>query len=154
MSDRIVVMNDGRVEQIGTPFEIYNRPATRFVASFVGTLNVLDGTVIDPATATVRIDDRDISLDKGAINGAKAGDVLSLALRPEAIVLGKQDGRDTSLGGHIADVSFLGSVIRVRVGLGKNAVSLDTFNSPASPPPVVGEQAEISFSSSDLLVLH
>ncbi|MEP9399512.1 ABC transporter ATP-binding protein [Mesorhizobium sp. KR2-14] len=154
MSDRIVVMHDGKVEQVGTPFEIYNRPATRFVANFVGTLNVLDGTVIDPATATVRINDRDISLDKGAINGAKAGDVLSLALRPEAIVLGKQEGRDTSLGGHIADVSFLGSVIRVRVGLGKNAVSLDTFNSPASPPPVVGERAEISFSSSDLLVLH
>ena len=41
MSDRIVVMNEGRVEQIGTPFEIYNRPRTRFVASFVGTLNIL-----------------------------------------------------------------------------------------------------------------
>ena len=49
MSDRIVVMNDGRVEQVGTPFEIYNRPATRFVASFVGTLSILRGKVIDPA---------------------------------------------------------------------------------------------------------
>ena len=49
MSDRIVVMNDGRVEQIGTPFEIYNYPATRFVASFVGTLNIMDGRIVDPA---------------------------------------------------------------------------------------------------------
>lgn len=154
MSDRIVVMYDGKAEQVGAPFEIYNRPATKFVANFVGTLNVLDCTVTDPSTCTVRVNDRDIRLKPGALNGAKAGDALSLALRPEAIVLGKQDGRDTNLGGQISDVSFLGSVIRVRVGLGKNAVSLDTFNSPASPPPVVGDSTEISFSSSDLLVLH
>ncbi len=47
MSDRIVVMSEGRIEQLGTPFEIYNRPRTRFVASFVGTLNILRGKVID-----------------------------------------------------------------------------------------------------------
>ena len=41
MSDRIVVMSEGRIEQLGTPFEIYNRPKTRFVASFIGTLNIL-----------------------------------------------------------------------------------------------------------------
>jgi putative spermidine/putrescine transport system ATP-binding protein len=154
ISDRIAVMYGGKAEQVGTPFEIYNRPSTKFVANFVGTLNVLDGTVTDPATATVRINDREVRLKKGSLNGAKAGDTLSLALRPEAIVLGKQAGRDASLGGEISDVSFLGSVIRVRVGLGKNAVSLDTFNSPASPPPVVGEQTEISFSAGDVLVLH
>ena len=50
MSDRIVVMNEGRVEQMGTPFEIYNRPRTRFVASFVGTLNILKATVVDAAS--------------------------------------------------------------------------------------------------------
>src|SRR5262249_34218526 len=49
MSDRIVVMNEGRVEQIGTPFEIYNNPKTRFVASFVGTLNIMNGKIADPA---------------------------------------------------------------------------------------------------------
>src|SRR5690606_14634517 len=57
MSDRVVVMNRGRVEQVGTPFEIYNRPATRFVASFVGTLNLLGGTVVDPVAGTVRCGD-------------------------------------------------------------------------------------------------
>ena len=49
MSDRIVVMSEGRIEQLGTPFEIYNRPRTRFVASFVGTLNILRGKVTDAA---------------------------------------------------------------------------------------------------------
>ena len=49
MSDRIVVMNGGIAEQVGTPFEIYNRPTTKFVANFVGTLNVFDAQVEDPA---------------------------------------------------------------------------------------------------------
>src|SRR5215813_2664798 len=55
MSDRIVVMNEGRVEQIGTPFEIYNFPRTRFVASFVGTLNLLKGKIIDAAGGRIAI---------------------------------------------------------------------------------------------------
>jgi putative spermidine/putrescine transport system ATP-binding protein len=153
ISDRIVVMYGGKAEQVGTPFEIYNRPATKFVANFVGTLNVLEGTVTDPATGAVQVGANSVLL-KGKLNGSKAGDALSLALRPEAISLGRQPGREATLGGEISEVSFLGSVIRVRVGLGRDVVSLDTFNSPASPPPTVGEKAEISFSPEDVLVLH
>ena len=153
ISDRIVVMYGGKAEQVGTPFEIYNRPATKFVANFVGTLNVLEGIVTDASAGKVKVGAGEVLL-KGKLNGSKAGDTLSLALRPEAISLGKQAGRDATLGGEISEVSFLGSVIRVRVGLGKDAVSLDTFNSPASPPPRVGEKAEISFSPDDVLVLH
>jgi putative spermidine/putrescine transport system ATP-binding protein len=153
MSDRIVVMYGGKAEQVGTPFEIYNKPATRFVASFVGTLNILEGTVADPASGTVRINGSEIAL-KRALDGKAAGDEISLALRPEAISVGNHPGRDASIAGEISDVSFLGSVIRVRVGVGKNAVSLDTFNSPSTPPPVVGETANITFAASDLLVLQ
>ena len=153
ISDRIVVMYGGKAEQVGTPFEIYNRPATKFVANFVGTLNVLEGTVTDASSGKVKVGAGEVMLG-GKLNGSKAGDTLSLALRPEAISLGRQPGRDATLGGEISEVSFLGSVIRVRVGLGKDAVSLDTFNSPASPPPRVGEKAEISFSPDDVLVLH
>jgi putative spermidine/putrescine transport system ATP-binding protein len=153
ISDRIVVMYGGKAEQVGTPFEIYNRPSTKFVANFVGTLNVLEGTVTDASAGKVKVGAGEVTL-KGKLNGSKAGDTLSLALRPDAISLGRTAGRDATLGGEISEVSFLGSVIRVRVGLGKEAVSLDTFNSPASPPPTVGEKAEISFSPEDVLVLH
>ncbi|MBL8579151.1 MAG: ABC transporter ATP-binding protein [Mesorhizobium sp.] len=153
ISDRIVVMYGGKAEQVGTPFEIYNRPSTKFVANFVGTLNVLEGTVTDAAAGKVKVGTGEVVL-KDKLNGSKSGDTLSLALRPEAISLGRQPGREATLGGEIAEVSFLGSVIRVRVGLGKEAVSLDTFNSPASPPPAVGDKAEISFSPEDVLVLH
>ena len=153
ISDRIAVMYGGKAEQAGTPFEIYNRPATKFVANFVGTLNVLEGKVTDASTGKVQVDTQEVSL-KGKLNGSKSGDTLSLALRPEAISLGRQPGHDASLSGEIAEVHFLGSVIRVRVGIGGNTVSLDTFNNSTTPPPVVGDKADISFSSGDMLVLH
>jgi putative spermidine/putrescine transport system ATP-binding protein len=153
ISDRIVVMYGGKAEQVGTPFDIYNRPATKFVANFVGTLNVLEGTVSDASSHKVRINAEEVAL-KGKLNGSKTGEAISLALRPEAIQLGRQPGNDASLSGEIADVHFLGSVIRVRVGLGGSTVSLDTFNNPSTPPPSVGQKTEISFSSSDVLVLH
>ena len=153
ISDRIVVMYGGKAEQVGSSFEIYNRPATKFVANFVGTLNVLEGVVSDAASGTVRIDAQDIAV-AGKLNGSRNGDTVSLALRPEAIALGPRPGHDATLSGRIAEVHFLGSVIRIRVGLGKGTVSLDTFNNSSTPPPAVGEQTSISFSSNDVLVLH
>ncbi|MFI0844540.1 ABC transporter ATP-binding protein [Mesorhizobium sp. IMUNJ 23232] len=153
ISDRIAVMYGGKAEQVGTPFEIYNRPATKFVANFVGTLNVLEGTVTDAGAGSVRVNSQNLSL-KGKLNGSRNGDQLSLALRPEAIALGPKAGHDANLQGQIAEVHFLGSVIRVRVGLGSSIVSLDTFNNSSTPPPAVGDKTEISFSSNDVLVLH
>src|SRR5690606_26827836 len=152
MSDRVVVMNKGRADQIGTPFEIYNRPATRFVAGFVGTLNVLKGIVDDAAGRKVRIGDQVVAVAHD-LGGRRAGDPVSLALRPEAAVLEKQDGRPARLDGLIEDVSFLGSVIRVKVAVGGDRLSLDTFNNPASPPPENGAPAAVWFSGDDLLVL-
>ena len=153
ISDRIVVMYGGKAEQVGTPYEIYNRPATKFVANFVGTLNVLEGVVSDASAGKVKVDTQEIVVGN-KLNGSRTGDAVSLALRPEAIALGPRPGHDAELGGRISEVHFLGSVIRIRVGLGKGMISLDTFNNSSTPPPVVGDQASISFSSNDLLVLH
>lgn len=152
MSDRIVVMHDGIAQQVGTPFEIYNRPSTRFVASFVGTLNVLQGRVADAASGAVLVDETVIRLAQPLATKSD-GDEVSLALRPEAVSLGRRGDRQNTLSGEIEGVSFLGSVIRVRMKLGGNLVSLDTFNDPSSPPPVAGQRAEISFSPGDAIVL-
>src|SRR5690606_21563959 len=82
ISDRIAVMYGGRAEQVGAPFEIYNRPATRFVASFVGTLNMLNATVADAKAGTVDIAGQKLTLGRDL--GAPAGAAVTLALRPEA----------------------------------------------------------------------
>ena len=152
ISDRIAVMHQGVAEQVATPFEIYNRPSTRFVANFVGTLNVLEGVVTDERRGVVQVAGSDVALaDK--ITKQKAGDRVSLALRPETVSLGEGGGQQTRLNGKIAEVSFLGSVIRVKVAVGDDLVSLDTFNKPQMPPPRVGDQASISFNAGDVLVI-
>jgi len=153
MSDRIVVMNEGRVEQIGTPFEIYNFPRTRFVASFVGTLNILRGRVTDPAGGRIAIDDQEISAARGMVD-AKTGEVRSVALRPEAVSLDDVDGAHNKMRGTIEEVSFLGAIVRIRVRFKENAISLDTFNDPGVAPPARGQPATVGFAREDLLVLE
>jgi putative spermidine/putrescine transport system ATP-binding protein len=152
MSDRIVVMNEGRVEQVGAPFEIYNYPRTRFVASFVGTLNILQGRIVDPAAGRITVDGQEIRAVRGVVNGA-AGDVRAVALRPEAIVLNGEGGSRNQIKGTIDEVNFLGAVVRIRVRIAENSVSLDTFNSPTAPPPKRGDQVALSFAPEDVLIL-
>ena len=153
MSDRIVVMNEGRIEQIGTPFDIYNFPRTRFVASFVGTLNILRGKVIDAARGRIAIDGQEVVTARGLVD-AKAGDICSVALRPEAVTLQDQGADRNKLNGTIEEVSFLGSVVRIRVRFKESAISLDTFNNPGAAPPERGQATTVSFAREDLLALE
>jgi putative spermidine/putrescine transport system ATP-binding protein len=152
MSDRIVVMNEGRVDQIGTPFEIYNFPRTRFVASFVGTLNILRGRVTDAATGRLAVDDQEISTARGVVD-ARVGEVRSVALRPEAVSLSDGGGERNRMHGTVEEVSFLGAIVRIRVRFKENAISLDTFNNPGVSPPQRGAPVTVNFAREDLLVL-
>ncbi|WP_323022373.1 ABC transporter ATP-binding protein [Pararhodobacter sp.] len=150
ISDRIVVMNGGIAEQTGRPLEIYNRPRTRFVANFVGTLGMLEGVLEDPATGRVSLAEDEVTL--GRAIERPAGAAITLALRPEALHLGGGRG-DIVLPARVTEVHFLGSVIRIRVETGGTSLSLDTFNRPETPPPPLGSQTEVSIAASDVIVL-
>lgn len=152
ISDRIVVMNGGIAEQAGAPFEIYNNPATRFVAGFVGTLNMFEATVVDVAQGMVSLAGQQVVLPRAPLV-AKAGAMVTLALRPEAIRLGRAPDREVVMPATIDEVHFLGSVIRIRVRVAGTVIALDTFNRPDQPPPPVGSAAEVSFAASDAIVL-
>ena len=144
LSDRVVVMSEGRIEQIGTPAEIYNFPATPFVASFVGTLNLVAANVVEASTGRLSVAGQEVRAAK-PITEARDGGTVTLALRPESIELGEAGGSNR-LSGQIEDASFLGSIVRTRVNVGADAaISLDTFNDPNLTPPAVGEQVTISF---------
>nr|QIQ10671.1 Spermidine/putrescine import ATP-binding protein PotA [uncultured bacterium] len=152
ISDRIVVMNAGNVDQVGAPFEVYNRPATRFVATFVGTLNTLNARVEDAAKKTVSVDGQVVTIP--ALPGsARSGEQVALTMRPEAVTLATDDSRDIVLTGKVSEVNFLGSVIRLTVDLGENAINLDTFNDQRTPPPTHGTPVRVGIASSDVLVL-
>ena len=91
MADRIVVMNQGVIEQVGTPSEIYAGPATAFVADFVGHMTFLEGVIVAPGKVRVE----NIELDVPAARDFAAGHRLKLGLRPEEIAGAQPDGRDT-----------------------------------------------------------
>ena len=154
LSDRVVVMSEGRMEQVGTPFEIYNFPATSFVASFVGTLNVLTGKVTDATKGEVTISGQPVHLISGF--EGNVGREVRVALRPEMVSLGTDPaGGENHLSGTVTDVSFLGSIVRIRIALGGDGpiVILDEFNEPTLKLPTIGETATISFPADGPLVL-
>ncbi|HEX2756734.1 MAG TPA: ABC transporter ATP-binding protein [Candidatus Limnocylindrales bacterium] len=151
LSDRVVVMSEGRIEQIGAPADIYNFPATPFVASFVGTLSLLQANVIEGATARLSIDGQEI---RGARPAAGDGQRVTVALRPEAVEQG-DGGGSNRLRGTVEDVSFLGSIVRTRVRIsGRNTLSFDQFNDPSLAASTIGEEIAVSFSPESTLVLE
>ncbi len=156
ISDRVAVMLAGRIEQIGSPFEIYNRPATPYVASFIGTLNLLPARVLEAASGLVEVDGQRIRV-AGSLDAA-AGSELSLRIRPEAIAIEGSsaaneagDGRET-LRGKLENLKFLGSIVRQVVALGSREVYADVFNDPSLVFPSIGDEVRMRFARESCLV--
>ena len=130
VSDRVAVMNDGRVEQVGTPREVYDAPATRFAAAFVGENNLFDGEVIErvsamsaaaadgggsePASlARIRLDGPDATVT--VATDAPVGEQVAFSVRPEAFALDSGDGPAPTnrFEGRVRETEFLGTATRL-----------------------------------------
>jgi putative spermidine/putrescine transport system ATP-binding protein len=118
ISDRVGVMSSGRLEQVGTPPEIYGSPATPFVAEFVGTMNRLEATVVDGERGVVRFGGRDLAVE--AARGRAAGDRVLVLVRPEVLSVeacpeGGPPG--DALPGTVLAHVFLGPITRLKIAL-------------------------------------
>ncbi|GBD45157.1 Sulfate/thiosulfate import ATP-binding protein CysA [bacterium HR40] len=112
LADRIVVMNAGRVEQIGTPIEVYQRPASPFVADFVGVTNFLEAEVVGEGRC--RCGDLELRVETA---GRRAGEAVLLAFRPEDALL-RDVGREANpLEAEVLRTDFLGPVVRAEVAV-------------------------------------
>jgi putative spermidine/putrescine transport system ATP-binding protein len=152
LSDRVVVMSDGRIEQIGAPADIYNTPATPFVASFVGTLNLMAARVVEATSGRLSVEGQEVRASK-PVTEAGNGGTVTLALRPESLELGEAGG-ENRLRGPVEDVTFLGSIVRIRFRAGGDSiVSFDTFNDPGVRPPDIGSVVMVSFPPEACLVV-
>ena len=152
LSDRVVVMSEGRIEQVGTPFEIYNFPNTRFVASFVGTLNVVDAKVLDAARGRLSVDGQEV-VSARPIDQAGNGDTIQLALRPELISLAPAQEDVNRFDVRVENITFLGSIVRIQVRLEEDKIFFDTFNNPNLVLPQPGTQITVYFPKDACLVL-
>jgi spermidine/putrescine transport system ATP-binding protein len=114
MSDRLVVMNNGRIEQLGAPREVYERPRTRFVAGFIGTSNLIAGRVASMNGTTAVLEaggDESVVVPGAAEVGAAVGGTLDMTVRPEKISLTSDhpDASRCALRGRVSEVVYLGT---------------------------------------------
>ena len=145
ISDRVVVMHEGVADQIGPPAEIYTRPATDFVAGFVGTLNRLPADVIDAAGGRVRLAGAEVTLGT-ALPGAGT---ITLGARPEAL---RPD--PAGLAATVESVEYMGAVRRTRARLADGTGLIwDGFNSAADQPFAPGQTIRLGIDPRDLIVL-
>jgi iron(III) transport system ATP-binding protein len=150
LSDVVVVMNEGRVEQVGGPVEVYARPASRFVADFIGKANFLEGRAVDDQTievAGVRVD---------VPNGVPhpPGRAVTAVVRPEALTLHQGGGGQGTLRGRVVRSAFLGSLGEVVVEVpGQGSWLIDVPNAAEVGLPRVGDEVGVTPSSRSVHVL-
>ena len=142
LSDRIIIMKDGVIEQVGTPEEIYQRPKTKFVAEFIGNVNFLKTKVekIENGKAKVKIGKEEFLL---GYSGEKSeGEDAFVVLRPEAITL----GREGILKGKVVSSTFMGSYQDYVVDVHGEKICIEVTNPKAKEQFEEGEEAMLNFN--------
>ena len=163
MSDRIVLMNCGKVIQEGEPARIYHHPESRFAATFIGESNILDGTVVEARADRLRVDCGGCLFLVTAASGAEKGDRVCLAIRLDKVkrVMGDAPGSfDNVVTGRIEEVAFYGSTIKFSVSAGKGLHLLveekmaDEEDRNAIGEKNVGETVRLGFQARDANVFR
>jgi len=151
MSDRIAVFHQGRIQQIGPPEAIYDRPANAFVARFIGENNRVAGTVekIEGRRCAVRVNGMTLA---GTFGGTLApGEPALVSVRPEQIVLG-EDPADCSLAGTLAEAIYLGDHLRLRIAV--NGMGDIVVKSHAGQAPAIGSAVRLGWRAEDCRVFR
>jgi ABC-type Fe3+/spermidine/putrescine transport system ATPase subunit len=147
LSDRIAVMDVGRILQLGTPADLYERPASLFVADFIGANNLIPGRVAEAAGGVVRLD-----TDAGPVRGQAMGPLgpgsdAVAAIRPEHLRL--EDGAapsDVTLRGRVAIAQYLGSLMRYEIEAGRGvSLRVDVSDTKQHRPLRPGQEVRVAF---------
>ena len=136
-------MKNGRIEQIGTPAEIYHYPASPFVASFIGTLNRLKAEVMEPENGKLIVAGQPVTA--AGILTRKKGEQVSIALRPERLSLKRENNNENYLSGILSNINLLGAIVRLSVRVGEQEIQIDTFNNPDIEYPRTGQNVQVFF---------
>jgi spermidine/putrescine ABC transporter ATP-binding subunit len=154
LSDRIVVMSNGRIEQIGPPREIYERPANAFVADFIGNSNLLDAVVVTaaPDATTVRTA-RGLTL-RAAPAARQTGNRVVVMIRPEHVRLGPGGGSsgDNAMKVRVKEATYLGQDLHLRVVSGEQSLAV-MAQASALRHLKVGDEIDAAIAVADVLLL-
>jgi putative spermidine/putrescine transport system ATP-binding protein len=145
MSDRIAIFNHGKIEQIGTPSEIYDRPTTQFVAEFIGETNLLSGKVTTSENGLLGIAvDGGQQLQVASAAKHEPGKHVKVSVRPERIELGSSDGSRNELKVRVSDVVYRGDHLQVVVEAANGSLVIKSTRKATTPR--IGDEAVASFS--------
>ncbi|MGN0415324.1 MAG: ABC transporter ATP-binding protein [Agathobacter sp.] len=152
MSDRIAIMHDGILDQLGTPTEIYESPATKFVATFIGETNIFDGTVsyVHENNVQVMIENGFIS---GIGEGFKFGEYLTVSVRPEKMKFSENPVEGFGITATVKDYVYVGSVIKCIVSL-PNGNELKIERLAGQSLPELGSRIYPYWNKEDAVLIH
>ena len=154
MSDRVAVFNDGRIQQLAPPGDLYERPENSFVAQFIGENNKLSATVLERSgdVATVRLADGE-TCNAMAVNCGGVGDETLISIRPERVEVGAGDGENATEG-QVKELIYLGDHIRCRLNVhGNDAFIVKVPNSAGHKHLSVGETTRVTWATEDARAL-
>lgn len=148
MSDRIAVMCDGRIEQLGSPAEIYDRPRTEFVARFIGRCNVVDGTIAGRQGDWTMVETRPFGrIAAGGVSAQASGASVRVAVRPEALELAAQEGAAAI----VRDLSFSGATTRVEIDMDNEIIEAELDRKAAVLHPGAPVRLTVSAGAATIL---
>ena len=157
MSDRLAIMNAGRIEQTGAPEELYERPRTRFIAEFLGSCNLLDGAVQSRDGAFVSVQTAVGPLKvhwDGQRGGAARGDRVALAIRPEKIVLHRAGADANCLRARIEEAVYCGAETQYLLNSSGQTLKVCSLNARAGGQQArVGDEVNVHFPPDALIAL-
>ncbi|NAZ35768.1 ABC transporter ATP-binding protein, partial [Rubellimicrobium sp. CFH 75288] len=157
MSDRVAVFNDGVIQQLAPPDELYERPLNSFVAQFIGENNTLDGTVaaIDGDRCVVRLDSGE-EIDARPVNVSRVGERTKVSIRPERVEFNKarlRPGAHT-LKARVEEFVYMGDIFRTRLSVaGHDDFVIKTRNAPDQVRLQPGQEIEIGWLPEDCRAL-
>ena len=152
MSDRIAIMHDGILDQLGTPTEIYESPATKFVATFIGETNIFDGTV-----SFVQGDHVQVMIENGFISsigdGFRFGEYMTVSVRPEKMKFSDSPVDGFGITAFVKDYVYVGSVIKCIVEL-PNGNELKIERLAGQSLPAIGSRIYPYWNKEDAVLIH
>lgn len=152
-ADRMAVIDEGVIQQIGTPMELYDRPANQFVAHFLGTANLLEGTVTDEKGKTIFAAGKEIHIP---VKTDKKG-ACTILIRPQDAKIADANTKSTTrhvrLKGHIGHTEFLGGIIRYSVDIGGHSILVDAGHQRGASAHAPGTAVSILLDKDQILVL-
>ena len=152
MSDRIAIMNAGVLDQVATPTEIYEHPATKFVATFIGETNIFDGSIrsINGESLSIQIENGDV---KATGSEFAAGEFINVSVRPEKMKYALDPVEGFTLIATVKDYVYVGSVVKCIAAL-PNGNELKIERLAGQPLPQLGEQIFPYWNEKDAVVIH